>query len=117
MDKYSGYLSGRISNDKNYKKKFDDAFKYCKLIFYSWYVFNPADTVLDTRGLSKKQIWQKYMKYDIPILCTCDIIFMMPWWILSSGARFEWWNARKLGLKIVYLKSKDVREVNNYLNS
>ena len=99
---YTGYLSGRITGCKNYRSIFDKYWYKC--VNGGYRVFNPARHIIPKKGLMKKQIWQKYLKYDIKILCDCSVIYMIPGWWRSKGARFERNIAKKLGIKIVYLK-------------
>lgn len=108
MAQYDAYLSGRISNDKNYKKKFDKWEVFIWTKYPVKRIFNPSNTVLDHKGKTKDEIWKMYLEKDIPIVCQCKIIFMLPWWIFSRGARFERYVAKKLGKKIVYLKNKQL---------
>lgn len=108
MAQYDAYLSGIISNDKNYKKKFDKWEVFIWTEYPVKRIFNPSNTVLDHKGKTKDEIWKMYLEKDIPIVCQCKIIFMLPWWIFSRGARFERYVAKKLGKKIVYLKNKQL---------
>jgi len=45
--------------------------------------------------------WEACMRKDIPRLCTCDAILLLPGWEKSRGARLEALIARELGLMVV----------------
>ena len=105
MAHYDGYLSGRITSDlKNYKKRFAKWHAFVLANYEVVNLFNPAKTKL------KKEFpaWEDYLAIDIPIICACSIIFMMPLWWISKGARFEHYNAKKLKKRIIYLKNKQL---------
>lgn len=92
------YISGKITGDDNYKKKFEAATKALLKFFDNKVaVFNPA--MLD---LGSDATWEQYMRKDIQMLCTCDTIYMLSDWKKSKGARFEHKVAKKLGIEIVY---------------
>jgi len=45
---------------------------------------------------------KKFLDGYLEILSRCDILFAMPGWEKSEGARREVKEAKKLGLKIIY---------------
>lgn len=79
------YISGAITNDDNYKQKFDNAEK--NLINQGYKVINPSslDTVLPS-GLT----YEEYMKIDFCLLDMCDAIYMLKGWENSCGANREY---------------------------
>ena len=79
------YISGAITNDDNYKQKFDNAEK--NLINQGYEVINPSllDTVLPS-GLA----YEEYMKIDLCLLEMCDAIYMLKGWENSCGANREY---------------------------
>ena len=79
------YISGAITNDDNYKQKFDNAEK--NLINQGYEVINPSslDTVLPS-GLA----YEEYMKIDLCLLDMCDAIYMLKGWENSCGANREY---------------------------
>lgn len=91
------YLSGSITNEKDYKKKFLDAAEKVKAICGNETIFNPS-----TIDLGKDATWQDYMKIDLKILLECSSIVMLEGWEKSKGALLEWNIARALNLKILY---------------
>ena len=85
------YLSGGISNDPDYKKKFKKAERQVKKLGYE--VVNPAEI-----GLK-----QLPGESDEKQLLPCDAIFMLPLWTLSRGARIERYIAGEKGIDVYYL--------------
>jgi hypothetical protein len=61
-------------------------------------VINPAEINPD-----KTMSWEQCMRRDIPELCTCDAIAMLPGWGSSKGATLEHLIAVKLGLDVIHL--------------
>lgn len=59
-------------------------------------VVNPAELVEDTT-----QPWEFYMRRDIPLLCQCDGIVLLPGWQHSRGAQLEQYIARALKMGAV----------------
>lgn len=47
--------------------------------------------------------WEDAMKADIPVLCTCDAIALLPGHEKSRGARLEYALARELGLRVIFM--------------
>ncbi|TCK39665.1 uncharacterized protein DUF4406 [Paraburkholderia sp. BL8N3] len=60
-------------------------------------VVNPAEV-----DLGPDAEWLDYMKVDIALMCPCDMIFMLPGWEKSEGARMERRIAMDLKLRVVY---------------
>ena len=89
------YVSGKITDNANYKAQFSSAEKHLQDLGYS--VINPAR--LD---LPDGATWADYMRQDIKLLCDCDAIFMLVNWQESKGAKIEHQLAQELGLKIIY---------------
>lgn len=56
-------------------------------------VVNPAEVNPDTT-----LTWEQCMRLDIPQLCTCDAIALLPGWENSRGARLECHLAEALGM-------------------
>jgi hypothetical protein len=42
------------------------------------------------------------MRRDIPLLCTCDAIYMLQGWGASKGATLEYVIATRLGMETMY---------------
>jgi nucleoside 2-deoxyribosyltransferase len=47
--------------------------------------------------------WEDAMRSDIPVLCTCDAIALLPGHEKSRGARLEHAVARELGLRVIFM--------------
>ena len=100
------YISGKITNDPDFKEKFKKAVYYLienKEILFpeenEISYFNPAEVTL-----TGTPTWQDYMKYDLKILIECNAIFMLKDWKESEGAKLEHHIAEKLNMKIIYQK-------------
>jgi hypothetical protein len=65
--------------------------------------------------------WVEYMIEDIPLLLSCEAIYLLANWQDSKGARLEKYIAEQLGLKIIYadmataLNGSDAIEENRVL--
>ena len=92
------YLSGKITGDANYRQKFGSMEK--ELLSYGYVVFNPA---ILPDGFE----YEDYMDLDLLILSRCDAIFLMRDWKNSPGAKREYEEAKRLGLRI--LTEEDLR--------
>lgn len=86
------YLSGKITGDSNYRQKFSSMEK--ELLSYGYVVFNPA-------VLPDGFEYEDYMDLDFLILSRCDAIFLMRDWRNSPGAKREYEEAKRLGLRIL----------------
>jgi hypothetical protein len=63
-------------------------------------VVNPAELDLaDTAPMA----WADYLRRDIPQLCRCDTIALLPGWEASKGARLEAHIAAELDMARIYL--------------
>lgn len=60
-------------------------------------VVNPAEINSDS-----PKSWCECMRADIPALCTCDTIYMLPGFESSRGARLERHIAIELGMTVIY---------------
>ena len=91
------YISGKITGDKDYKKKFDDAELYLRRFAAfddSFEVYNPARLDYGT--------YEKNLLMDIKKIFECDAIFMMKNWMDSPGAMAEYHVAKALKMPIFY---------------
>ena len=86
------YLSGKITGDVDYRKKFEAVQN--ELRVYGYVVFNPA-------VLPDGFEYEDYMDLDLLILSRCDAIFLMRDWRNSPGAKREYEEAKRLGLRIL----------------
>lgn len=58
-------------------------------------VVNPAEVKLH-EGAG----WTDYMRADLPLLCTCEAIALLPDWHVSNGAFLEHFIARSLQFQV-----------------
>lgn len=94
------YLSGAISNDPNYKKKFELAeLKLHESGFDE--VFNPVTFLEENLTAEELKDWNKCMLTVLPELSKCDHMYLMDDWIDSYGACIEMIWANKLGIIII----------------
>lgn len=54
--------------------------------------------------------WIASMRRDIPELCTCDAIALLPGWESSKGAKLELHIARQLGMREIFVNHNAARE-------
>ena len=90
------YLSGKITDNPNYKSDFSCAELFLRQMGYI--VINPADLEEIVDGLTYEQTIQIcYRLVDIS-----DIIFMVSGWQKSKGANAELSYAKSIGKKVMY---------------
>ena len=91
------YLSGKITENKNYKYDFNVAEVYLRNQGYT--VINPAQLdEISTKELS----YEQYMQICYRLIDISDIIFMVSGWQSSKGANAELSYAKSLGKKVMY---------------
>ena len=90
------YISGAISNDPRYKKKFRKAEKRLRKHFD---VINPAKIL---SGLPKNTPYAAYMDLSLDMVKYADCIYMLKGWCESHGAMLEYNKAKELGLVIAF---------------
>ena len=93
------YISGKITNNANYKADFEAAELALKIAGFQ--PVNPAE-----EHLPDGATWADYMRHDIKLLCDCDAIYMLNGWRESAGAKIEHKLARALGIEIIYERKK-----------
>lgn len=49
--------------------------------------------------------WEAYMRWDIRLLMTADLVALLPDWHLSQGARVERYLAGNVGIPVHYLST------------
>ena len=87
------YISGAVTSDPDFRKKFDKAEK---LLYTKGYI--PVNPV---KGEEDGKDWSYYMKKDIQKLLSCDAIYVLSDWYDSKGARLEINIALELGLEVI----------------
>lgn len=90
------YISGKITGDDNFKRKFEKAAMNCHLSGWE------RNEILNPCELPVQESWQDYMIMDIKELFECSHIFMLQDWKQSKGARIEHAIALETGLTIIY---------------
>ena len=95
------YISGKITDNPNYKADFEAAELALKIAGFQ--PVNPAE-----EHLPDGATWADYMRHDLKLLCDCDAIYMLNGWRESAGARIEHKLARDLGMEIIYGIKKPV---------
>lgn len=74
-----------------------------KWALYFWHkgyaVICPHKNTALFDGIADDKIW---LKGDLEIMRRCDIVFAMPGWKKSRGARAEIKEAKRIGLEIIY---------------
>ena len=90
------YLSGKITDNENYKQDFASAERF--LLQMGYIVANPARLDEVAEGLTYEQI----MKICYRLVDISDIIFMVSGWQKSKGANAELSYAKSLGKKVMY---------------
>lgn len=85
------YLSGKITGDPDYKAKFAVIEK--KLTEQGYQVFNPAvfPNIFE---------YEDFMTLDFLALSFCEAIYLLKDWEDSRGAKREYDEALRLGLKV-----------------
>lgn len=87
------YLSGAISNNPNYKREFEAAYKDLTEAGYA--VISPIDICDD------KWSWSTCMRRCIEVLVTqCDDMAFIPSWYDSAGMELEMHIAERLGMQV-----------------
>lgn len=94
MQKKRVYISGPITNNKNYKQQFSEAEKKLRAVGYT--PVNPVNGA--PKGLEYKQ----YIDRALKILFDCDCIYMMQDYGRSFGALLELDYAKTVQMDIVF---------------
>jgi hypothetical protein len=107
------YLSGSITNTKNFKEVFNDAESVLRFLGADD-IFNPAsvDLHIPYTEETKFTVWKPYMRYDLKMLADADVLVLLPGWWRSRGAKLELIICRFLGIRVVTLK-RLVKELTN----
>lgn len=93
------YISGPISGYDLEERKATFAKTADQLSKLGFWPVNPFDN-----GLADSATHQEHMKADLKMLLSCDMIYMLPKWEGSWGARLEFVVAVECGLTQLELK-------------
>lgn len=90
------FIAGKVTGTTDYIERFERMEKELEELGLE--VVNP---VKETRHLGVNAPWVEYMRITIPLLCTCDAIYLMNGWTDSNGAALEQLVADGLGLLVI----------------
>lgn len=90
------YLSGKITDNENYKQDFASAESF--LMQMGYVVLNPANILAELQELTYEQC----MMICYRLIDISEIIFMVSGWQKSKGANAELSYAKSLGKKVMY---------------
>lgn len=93
MEKKIIYISGCVSQDKNFRQKFSNAEKFLEDKGFT--VVNPVKDEEDGKE------WAYYLKKDIVKLASCTCVYALKDWTKSKGARIEINLALDLGMEVI----------------
>ena len=95
------YISGKITGleEAVYMQRFKLAEQKLKKMCYI--PINPAK-----KGKIPGYHWADYMRQDIQLLCDCDLIYLMPGWEESEGAKLEKELADRLSIPVLKIFSE-----------
>lgn len=92
------YISGGITDVPDYRDRFLKA--ETRLISQGFTVVNPSRLNLI---MPEDSTWDEYMIVALDLLRMCDMIFMLPGWEKSAGARIEHDIAVKRNMQIIWV--------------
>ena len=90
------YISGAITNNRNYQEEFAAAEKYLKSQGHE--IINPAAISAALPSLS----YAAYMQISLVLLSCANAIYLLSGWEHSPGAVVEKLAAQSLGLRVIY---------------
>ena len=92
------YISGGITNNKNYKEDFESAVE--------WLSKNNHNPINPSRlsEIMPNLTYEQYMAIDYKLIELCEAVCMIKGWQKSKGACAELAYAKSLGKKIIYQK-------------
>ena len=111
MTRHRIYIAGPIAGRPNARAAFDAAESHLRA--EGWYPINPFLVTPHMHtgwpcpdgpdaGEGGEHTAPCYMRGDLAAMLTCDAIYLLRGWELSSGARTEFEAARAAGLTIIY---------------
>lgn len=94
------YISGPITNDPEYKKKFEKA-EY-EVIEMGYRPVNPTRLI----PVNPNWKWEQYIREGLKHLLTCETIYMLKGWVDSPGAKAELDVANMLKMTVIMQRTK-----------
>lgn len=91
------YISGKISGTTDYMDRFALAEKQLQSEGYT--VVNPAAVM---SSLPQSMPYELFMDLSYAMINYCDVIYMLPDWLESRGAKLERKYAMRKGLGVIY---------------
>ena len=105
------YISGKITGDDNYRKKF--AMAENRLIRDGYSVLNPVEFCKGMENKAKEMgvtlDWGDYMRKCLVTIPAADAMYMLIDWKESRGARLEHHIAQELEMEIIYEEATEDR--------
>lgn len=99
--KTRAYISAPVTG-YDLKKRMEYFRKVAEILrAFGYIAVNPLERVAQDLGLDKTH--EEYMRRDLSLLLTCDIIFLAPGWNGSRGCRMEFEVAAETGIHIALL--------------
>lgn len=99
------YLSGPISANPKWQEDFKKA-EETVAKFWQGEIISPRQIAEQLKNDCPGEVfsWQDYMRIDLLLLLTCDVIALLPGWENSKGAILEQQVAQALGLHEMHLR-------------
>lgn len=91
------FISGKITGDPDYRKKFEEAEEELRAMGYTL-IMNPAVLPFGFE-------WDEYMKITMAMLDACDTVYFLKGWEKSQGAKLEALVAKTRKYTTLYQKS------------
>lgn len=87
------YISGKVSGDAGYRRKFAEAEKFLRK--------HGISCVSPVKGEKDGKAWDWYLRRDLRRLTKCSAIILLNDWHTSKGAQLEKQVAEALGMYVV----------------
>ena len=96
------YVSGKYTDKdrRSVEENVRIAKEYAQKIWEMGYTVICPHT--NTDFIESSLVWKDYIEGDMELIKRSDIVFMLPNWKDSKGAKIEWNEAQDLGLRVVY---------------
>lgn len=94
MKKLKVYIAGPMTGYKDFN--YPAFFEAEEMLKDKYIVLNPA--MREPRQMD----YSSYIRKGIELLLQAEVVYLLPGWERSTGARLEWEIARTLQLRIIY---------------